>query len=367
MTRPFDPRAGARSLIEDAIAARPGQTLAIIAEDPGLGIYDAMVPEIVADVASEMGIAASIIPVGDHAGLDDIPPPVAQALTDCDHVLFHSRLGDTLRFSDIPGSASKTMSYALDISVLGGPSCTVPHRVMEDIRAAFNAHADTTESWHITCANGTDISGTQDVAAVARGEAMDFTVTRYPVCAPRPLSCDSATGVVALTHWLMASGNQQYPDDEILLPDIVLAHVENGRIRDFDGPAALTQKVRAQYDRVGALFDLDPWCVHSWHAGINPGCSYPVDGARNIERWGKVAFANPRYLHFHTCGNYAPGEIAWSIFDANVWFGDRQFWDKGELLFLKEAEVQDILKRNGIAALEFRRDIGIDAHHPARN
>jgi hypothetical protein len=31
-----------------------------------------------------------------------------------------------------------------------------------------------------------------------------------------------------------------------------------------------------------------------------------------------VAFANPRYLHFHTCGNYAPGEIAWSLFDVKV-------------------------------------------------
>ena len=333
----------------------PERTIAIIAEDPGLGIYDAMVPEVVADVATSLGIKTLIIPVGDHAGLDDIPPDVAKALSDCDHVFFHSRLGDTLRFSEIPGSATKTMSYALDLSVLGGASCTVPHRVMEEIRAAFDAHADTAKTWRITCANGTDISGTQNVAAVARGEAEDFTVTRYPVCAPRPLTCNTATGVVALTHWLMASGNRQYPNDEIMLDHAVYAHVENGRIKDFDGPAALIDTIRAQYERVGALFELDPWNVHSWHAGINPGCGYPVNGARNIERWGKVAFANPRYLHFHTCGNYAPGEIAWSIFDASVTFGDRQFWDKGELLFLKESEVQSILVRNGLGPLDVVR------------
>jgi hypothetical protein len=362
MTLRFDPRAGALSLIEDAIGAKPGQTLAIIAEDPGLGIYDAMVPEVIADVAGDLGIGVTIVPVGDHAGLDDIPAPVKAALAECDHVFFHSRLGDTLRFSDIPGSASKTMSYALDLSILGGSACTIPHRVMEEIRTAFDAKADTAETWHITCANGTDISGTQDVAAVERGEVEDFTVTRYPVCAPRPLPCNTATGVVALSHWLMASGNRQYPDDTIMLTDIVMAHVENGRIMELDGPAHLTDAIRAQYTRVGALFDLDPWNVHSWHAGINPGAGYPVNGARNIERWGKVAFANPRYLHFHTCGNYAPGEIAWSLFDADVWFEDKQFWSKGELVFLNTPEVIAILDHHGLGPLEFVRDIGIDRH-----
>ena len=173
----FNPRAGARSLIEDAIGAKPGDTLAIVAEDPGLGIYDALVPDCVAEVAGTLGISTRIIPVGDHAGLEEIPPEVADALNTADHVLFHSRLGDTLRFSDIPGQASKTMSYALDISILGGPSCTVPHRVMEEIRAAYDRIADTAETWRITCANGTDISGTQNIARVARGEAEDFTVT----------------------------------------------------------------------------------------------------------------------------------------------------------------------------------------------
>lgn len=356
----FDPKAGAKSLIQDAIGAKSGESIAIIAEDPGLGFYDAMVPECIADVAETLGIATSIIRVGDHAGLDDIPPAVQTALAEFDHVFFHSRLGDTLRFSDIPGSASKTMSYALDISVLGGPSCTVPHRVMEEIRAAFDYQADRAETWHITCANGTDIRGTQDIGAVQRGEAEDFTVTRYPVCAPRPLPCNTANGRVALTHWLMASGNRQYSDDELLLPDVVTAFVENGRIADFEGPGGLVDRMRAHYTRVGETFSMDPWNVHSWHAGINPGCSYPVRATRNIERWGKVAFANPRYLHFHTCGNYAPGEIAWSIFDANVTFGDRIMWDCGDLVFLQDPEVAAILDRNGMAPLRIEGDIGVD-------
>ncbi|MGB3313079.1 MAG: hypothetical protein WBB85_01605 [Albidovulum sp.] len=356
----FDPRAGARSLIGDAIGAKAGETLAIIAEDPRLGIYDAAVPAVVADVADEMGIAARIVPVGDHAGLDEIPAEVARALTDCDHVLFHSRLGDTLRFSDVPGSATKTMSYALDIGVLGGPSCTVPHRVMERIRAAYDAQANRARQWRVTCPLGTDISGSQDIERVAAGKAEDFTVTRYPVCAPRPLPCATASGVVAVANWLMASGNRKYPDDEVMLPEPVRAHIENGRIIGFEGPQSLVDKVRTQYRRVGDLFGLDPFFVHSWHAGMNPGCFYPLRATSGIERWGKVAFANPRYLHFHTCGNYAPGEIAWTLFDASAQLGGKDFWRDGIFTFLQSDAVQGILAEEGIAELEIRQDIGID-------
>ena len=356
----FDPRAGAKSLIQEAIGARSGQSIAIIAENPGLGIYDAMVPLCVADVAADLGMTTKIIPVGDHAGIDEIPGEVAEALENFDHVLFHARLGDTLRFSDIPGGAKKTMSYALDLSVLGGASCTVPHRIMEAIRAAYNKEADKAEQWHITCPLGTDISGSQDVAQISRGEAEDFTVTRYPVCAPRPIACNTANGVVALKGWLMASGNRKYDDDELLLPDVVLAEVKQGRITDLFGPSELVDRFRVHYIRVGETFGMDPWSVHSWHAGINPGCRYPVRAQVDLERWGKVAFANPRYLHFHTCGNYAPGEIAWSLFDTDVFLDGRQFWDKGHFCFLDGPEVTEILKAEGHPKLAVFSDIGVD-------
>lgn len=355
-----DPRAGAKSLITEAIGASRGDTLAIVAEDPRLGFYDAEVPECVADVAEQMGIRTRIVPVGNHAGLKDVPDNLAQALAECDHVLFHARLGDTLRFSDIPGKARKTMSYALDIGVLGGPACTVPHRVLEDIRSAHDAHANRTRCWRVTCPLGTDISGTQDVEAVAAGKAEDFTVIRYPVCAPRPLPCNTATGVVVLNRWLMASGNRIYPDDELLLDEPITANVELGKIVGFDGNATIIDKVRAHYERVGTLFSIDPYNVHSWHAGMNPGTFYPVRAERGIERWGKVAFANPRYLHFHTCGNYAPGEIAWSIFDASVEYDGVDFWKDGRFIFLESAEVREILDKAGIDQLEIRTDIGID-------
>lgn len=354
-----DPRKGARSLITEAIGAKRGDTLAIIAEDASLGIYDAMVPVCVADVARELGIEPTIIPVGDHAGLADIPPPVLQALETATHVLFHARLGDTLRFDAIPGQASVTMSYALDASILGGPACTIPHAVLREIQSAYDAIVDRAETWKIRCPLGTDLSGTQDLDKIAAGEAEDFTVIRYPVCAPRPISCQTANGVVAVTHWLMASGNQKYDDDELLLPEVVLAEIVNGRVVDFSGPPEQIARMRAHGERVGRQFGIDPWIVHSWHAGINPGAFYPVDATVDLERWGKVAFANPRYLHFHTCGAYAPGEIAWSLFDASAEFDGRPLWFDGKFVFLDDPEVRKILSSHQLTDLPIRHDIGV--------
>ena len=72
-----------------------------------------------------------------------------------------------------------------------------------------------------------------------------------------------------------------------------------------------------------------------------------------------VAFANPRYLHFHTCGDYAPGEIAWSEFDASVQFNGRQFWKNGHYIFLDGSEIREIMTHHSIVHLPVRRDIGI--------
>ena len=80
----------------------------------------------------------------------------------------------------------------------------------------------------------------------------------------------------------------------------------------------------------------------------------------DLERWGQGRLRqSTRYLHFHTCGNYAPGEIAWTLFDASAEFdGVPKFWENGELVrFLDTPEVtaKVVLRRNaGIAALEIQ-------------
>ena len=140
-----------------------------------------------------------------------------------------------------------------------------------------------------------------------------------------------------------------------------MATIEAGRIVGFEGPKDLIRAVRHHYRRVGELFEIEEDVVHSWHAGIHPKAFYPISAVSNIERWGSVAFANPRYLHFHTCGNYAPGEIAWSIFDARVELDSKVYWEAGEFTFLKNFKFHKRLSRYGLdeQAFEQRFDIGI--------
>jgi len=352
---------GARNLIVHAVGASPGESLAVIAEDPAHGMYDGEVPRCIAAAGEALGVRVEIVPVGLHAGLADIPPAVGEALERCDHVVFHTRLGDTLRFDAVAGGATKTIAYALDIGLLAGEGCTLPHPMMQAIGAAYERRADAARAWRLTCPLGTDLAGEQDIEAVARGAAPDFTLGLFPLCSPRPISGAGANGTVAVAHWLMATDNHPYDDGILMLPEPVFATVEDGRIVRWSGEATLVARVEAHYARVAALFGIDGGIVHSWHGGMNPGVFYPRPATEDVERWGKVAFANPRYMHIHTCGDYAPGEIAWSLFDATVTLDGTTYWQDGRFVFLEDPEARAIAAAHGFPqGLPVRRDIGID-------
>ena len=90
-------------------------------------------------------------------------------------------------------------------------------------------------------------------------------------------------------------------------------------------------RVREHYHRVSHQFGIDGNVVHSWHAGIHPGCSYTSQASQNPDRWSNTVFTNPRFLHFHTCGNYAPGEICWMLLDHTIAIDGKKLWDRGRL------------------------------------
>ena len=89
--------------------------------------------------------------------------------------------------------------------------------------------------------------------------------------------------------------------------------------------------MNAHHEDIAKRFGVDPWYVHSWHAGIHPGCIFPSDARHNLLRWSGSAFGNPRVLHFHTCGEYAPGEISWTIIDPTIYVDDVPVWENGDL------------------------------------
>ena len=175
------------------------------------------------------------------------------------------------------------------------------------------------------------------------------------------LGCGAMNGRVAVAHWLMSTANHVYEDSFLRLEEPLMAVIQEGRIADFEGPKDLVQQVRGHYRRVANLYGIEEEVVHSWHAGIHPKAFYPLSATSNIDRWGSVAFANPRYLHFHTCGNYAPGEIAWSLFDPKVELDGKVYWEEGRFTFLDNPDIRERLSRYDLdeRALQQRFDIGI--------
>jgi hypothetical protein len=357
----YDPREGARNLLLNCVGIRPGQKIVIPAEDPTEDFYDALASRCILEIAAELGCQASLLPCPVISGPESLPSSIIKAMEEADHVIFQARAGDQVRFTKLGGIATKTMSYALDIGLLGSEYCTLHHGLMGDLLKALELELDSVETWRITCPLGTEVSGTRSSEDATAGNADDFTLLLFPIPIFPPVTCRTMEGRVAVAHWLMSTANRVYPNSFLKLDEPVMAVVEAGRIVDFEGPKDLVGKVRNHYRRVGDLFDIEADLVHSWHAGIHPKAFYPFKAASDIDRWGSVAFANPRYLHFHTCGNYAPGEIAWSIFDATVELDGAAFWDRGRFTFLDRSDLRKRLVHYGLddRAFEQRFDIGI--------
>jgi hypothetical protein len=351
---------GARNLLDNCVHVAPGDTVLVVREDTRHGYFDAQAPQIVEDEARARGARVLSMTTSRVAGPEDVPPAVTAAVAEADHTIFFNRIGDQMRFRELPGAGTKTITYALDVDTLGTGFCTTPHAAMTEFQALLQSEIDSHTNWHITCPLGTDISGTTPPTPQGTAPA-DFLLGLFPVTTFRPVPCGEMNGKVVLARWLNSSNTHVYEPEVVRLDSPVTAHVEAGRIVDFEGPAGLVANVRAHYDHVASTLGIDPFAIHSWHAGVNPRTTYVRDPAADPVRWNGMMFASPRYLHFHTCGDYAPGEIAWHILDPTVRFGDEVFWDNGELVFTKRPDVLELLGRHGLpaTALDTCREIGL--------
>jgi hypothetical protein len=121
-----------------------------------------------------------------------------------------------------------------------------------------------------------------------------------------------------VAHLLCGTGSRYYRPFGMRLDRPLVAVIAGGRLLRWEGDATDVARAQAHYDHVAGLYGLDGGIVHSWHAGIHPGCAYPGSAHDNYERWSGSAFGNPRLLHFHTCGAYAPGEICWNVIDPTI-------------------------------------------------
>lgn len=352
------PQQGARNLLEHCARAASGERLLIAFEPPELGHFDAGMLGLVTEAAQSLGLKVDTLDVGFDAGNPHLTPGFLARAEVADIILFLSRLGDQLRFSQMPPGKRIIVDFAVTHDLLGSGFATAHHDAFLALKDAVNDTLDKSTQVRVTCPLGTDFAGRPEMTLTPDG---DTTILRFPMSVFTPVPAHGFSGRVAL-RFLTGTGSRYYDDYSPEFDAPVFARFERGRLTGFDGQPGDVARANAQYDRVAAMFGIDRNFVHSWHAGIHPGCAFPWDMRQNWPRWGSVAFGNPRILHFHTCGAYAPGEISWNVIDPTVEVDGIALWERGVFHAERLPGGAEILARYPCAAALFaapERDIGL--------
>lgn len=321
---------GARNLILGCAGASPGERLLIIREDPGHGYFREGLAEAVAGAAQRLGLLVRTVEAPFDPDADRLSPDLEAEVRGSDHALFLARLGDQLRFKAMPPGSRPIVSYALDREALASAFGTAPYQAFLHLKSRFNALFGSAGSIRVTCPRGTDYSGAIS-AAERPDEPADVAIKRFPMSVFAPIDAAGFSGRIAVAQLLVGTGSRYYQPYGIALHSTLLAHVSRGRLLHWEGPPGEVARAEAHYGHVAGLFGIDAGFVHSWHAGIHPGCGFPGSAHDAYERWSGSAFGNPRLLHFHTCGAYAPGEICWNIVDPTVEVDGVVIWEAGRI------------------------------------
>ena len=321
-------RDGVRNLLAGCAGAAPGARLLILHEDDGLGYYGPGLAAAVAQAARALGHPVDLCDIGFAPQAGDLPAPVLARMAAADHVLYLARLGDQMRFRPLPQGAKSIVSYAVTPGAMASPFATVPHAAMVALKSAINAAMQGAQDIRVTCPLGTDLRGRVPPGG---GAMPDVGVKRFPMCVHAPIPMDGFAGRVALARFLVGTGSIYYEPFLHAFDGVVMARVTGTRVAACDGPAEAVAGLRAHVADVAARHGLDGDFVHSWHSGIHPGCAYDGRAVDNPGRWTGSAFGNPRLLHVHTCGAYAPGEICWNVLDPTVTLDGVALWQDGRL------------------------------------
>lgn len=320
--------AGAISLIRNCVGGKAGERLLIVCEPEINGVYDTRAPKLAAAAARAVGMTVYELESSSFVSNDDEKAILLDSLRGFDHIVFFSRVGDQIRFSSNDIMPSSTMCYTLDQESLNSNFGTACHHGMGEIKRLIESALENSTEIRVTCPLGTDYVGCPNWGAEPHTEV---TLKRFPLLVPQPIPARGFRGRIALSRFLIGTGSRYYDPYYLPLPNNVFAFVEDNRIVSFEGSEEDVQRVENHYRHVSNQLSIDPWYVDSWHAGIHPGCNFKTDAATDMMRWSGSAFGNPRILHFHTCGQYAPGEICWNILDPTVTVDRIALWEAGTL------------------------------------
>jgi len=325
-----DLQAGIANMLGNCAGLSPGQTLLILTEpprdSPAADHYDPELAPAVAAVARACGLKVELRALPHCRDATPPPPEVMAAIAGADRALFLTRRGDQLRFDPVLASAAPVMCYALDRDMMASGFGRADHRGLLALLECLNAALASASEIHVTCPLGTDFRGPGARFPDSGGEV---TVRRFPLSVFSPVPAGDYAGQIALAGFLTGTGRSSYDPYDHPLSDVLTVGFDGTRITGFDGPDA--DGAAAHYDHVARLLGTEARHVHSWHAGMHPGCAYLRPAGENVERWGGGAFGNPRVLHFHTCGAFPPGEISLNVIDPTIRLDGVPVWQDGAL------------------------------------
>ena len=332
---------GLSNMLEDAIQIQPGVKVLVAYEDASLGWYDGELKDRVIEYCRvTLGVEVDSVEVGPPANTPSAPLEERLQAQSFDWVIFLARLGDQGRFDEDRDGPRKLMVYTRRVSQLESTFGTVSQAAMLSLKSVVDGLIARAKTTTISCPHGTQlISGYN--AEVSRsnlnegqgesGASKDVTVVRFPAAVSTPVSAKDFSGQVVLRHGLTSTGSRVYDPPNLPIGKPVTVHVVNGRIDRFEGQDQDVQGVREHYERVASRFGIEPMIVDSWHQGLHPGTDASPDPADDLCLWGETLFTSPQYLHFHTCGEYPPGEICWMVEFPTLTLDGRKLYEDGRI------------------------------------
>ena len=332
-------QSGIHNLLFNCAELNSGDRLLVVSEDPALGWYDPLVSEKLVIEARKFGVETKLLRV--NGPDEELGEDALKYINDATCVIFLARIGDQNRFEPRENNKKVVMSYARTVGTLASSFGTIPYPAVVEMKKAIERIFARAELIHIKCPNGTNLIG--ESGELNKKAKTDVSMLRFPMVVPMPISARNFSGRVRLIDYLTSTGSRYYEPASVFLEEPIFVYIESGKINRFEGNSKVISRVESHYSKISKLFQIDKDIVHSWHAGIHPGITYDKPIIENPDRWSNTMFASPRYLHFHTCGDYAPGEICWMVRDPSILIDDKPLWLKGEICARKFPETSECL------------------------
>jgi hypothetical protein len=320
-------KSGARNLLITCAELKKKDNLLVIIESQKLGWYKKSISDIIVHEAESMGVKTKTLMVG--APKNNTKNQLSELIDSYDCTIFFARLGDQDRFETQAFTKKRIMSYARSSESLGSSYGRINYQATVKLKDEINKVFIDSKEIIIECPLGTKLTG--NMLFKFPKVSNEVTVKRFPMVVPMPISASTFSGKVVIANYLTSTGSKVYEPASLKLKKPVIAYLDNGKIEKFEGDTEDVENVNKHYDNVSNMFTLDKNIVHSWHAGMHPGVTYDSSINENPDRWSNTIFSSPRFLHFHTCGNYAPGEICWMIECPLIRIDGVSLWADGKL------------------------------------